>query len=424
VSGSGVTVTLKVQVQSALLVTVRGRGLQVRLEDAGIGFGLLGKPGMPDAERGWQSSIVVNNNGNTHAQVTGDVQLVSGQGTNIASAVLGTGLGYVFPGAARRFIAQGREILGDGTYTVIAHVRALPGGARLSTSASFYVNNGLVSEGEPSSEVLEYLKLLNPRFRMQTSAKTAAMRPRASRIIPVPFTGTSETSLRLRPSLMDWSLDEQGNVLFAPAGTTSRSAVNSLSVLEDSLEARQGRQSIVRLRAQPPADAAGDYYAALVLVEEDATLPDDANMIRARACLITLAVEGAGAPQLEVAEGTVDSAGTPEGLFTVAIRNTGTVSCPVTGRIIVRDQSGSALDSISFGGPELVCLASGARRLQVPWTRALAAGRYVADVLVAPPGGKEAAKYQLSFDVPGLSPPAPTDAAAAPAETTEPASGH
>jgi hypothetical protein len=292
-------------------------------------------------------------------------------------------------------------VLDDGQYAVVAHVEGVEGAVRLTASGSFYVTNGQVSEGTPSAEVLEYLRRLQPGFRVEGMAKAANLRPRGTRILPVRFLGTAEQPLRLYPLFVDWALDDEGQVAFAPPGTNSRSAVPMLSCMDDSVRAEKNRPGVVRVKAQPPPGAAGEYYAAVVLNEQGKDAPlNEPALIRPRACLLTLVVEGKTAPALHVAEATVDAPGTADSVFHVTIENLGDASSGVAGQITARDEKGQVAETgLSFGGPELVCLAGGRRRVEVPWARALWPGRYVAEVLVAPPGSSQWDKYQFAFEV-------------------------
>jgi len=393
----GAVISMRIQVGSALLLLVRSRQRAPSLSVESMGLGL---PSAKDLSRsGWQATVRVVNKGTFHIRVTGEVEILDAGGSRVATAPLQVIGGYLLPDCPRRFPATGRQRLPDGNYTVVAHITPEARTISRDFSQSFNVAKGVVSAGAPPAEVKAYLESLRPRIRLEQAGEYLRLRPRGQRTVVVRFRNLTANPQAVTPSLYDWDVDSEGEVILSPAGKSPRSGCRFVSVQGGASAAARGTGA-VRAAVQLPSGLSGEYRAALILNPEGAPIPSDALRLRQRACLLTLRAEGTGTPAVEIADLGVTKPGTTEGTLSVTVKNAGDLACPVLGSILVRDARGATVDEgLTFGGDQDVVVAGCLRRFSIAWPRALAPGRYVAVATVSVAGSPKGISREVKFSV-------------------------
>jgi hypothetical protein len=350
---------------------------------AGVGF---------ESKRGWKAVLRVRNMGNVHTTVGGRASLWSESGASLGSGELRAGRGYVLPTYARDLTADGDHGLGDGYYIIRI---ALQTGerSRLAKAFPFAVVDGRVYAGARNDRLDEILKLASPGFVLRDPMLQRPVTPGGASFLTVTLTSTSRDTITLLPRVVDWSIDPDGQLDLSKPTLDDRSCRPWIETLDDTLHVPPGRGATLRIKALPPADAAGEYYAAVVFDPDQFRPESPAEFMVNRAQLVALRTargqrQAARIDSVSVRRQLIEAVSLTS--FTITVVNTGNTHCYVMGNLgLEREVSPEVYKSVdqspSFGDANMFLLPGGRRtfHLNLP---GLESGTYrvVASVTYAP----------------------------------------
>jgi hypothetical protein len=350
-------------------------------------------------KKAWLVEVPVANDGNVYTIVQGDASIWTPSGRLVGRAPLFAGRGFVFPNGRRIFKATGEIPLSDGAYLVRANIRSREGRSR-SGSFPFTVVNGVAHAGSDSEELDQILRASLPGFSLQNQYVDFDVQPGSRRTKGVMLTSDAQDTLKLTARLLDWNVDETGNIELLSQGKSphERSCTPWISVDPNPLLIPPGQKKVAKLVLEGPKQIDGEYYAA-VLFDPEGTksgLPSEFQI--PRALFVAASDKRSVKPSAEISFAVNPAR---KGCsYEIVLNNTGNVHCFATGRVNLLDDKGDRVtDPIEFGSGEEFVLPGGMRMLTVPWQAELQPGRYRAEVTVDfykdTPGLREGVSFEV-----------------------------
>ena len=206
--------------------------------------------------------------------------------------------------------------------------------------------------------------------------------------------------VRIKVSMQDWELTEDGIPIFRKAGTNSRSCTGWLKINPVDFQLQPGEKKTVRYSVAIPAGTAvGGYWGAFIFETVPHVEPGQktrAVAIKGNIASIVYVTVGKPKPVAEIID--MGHAEKKEGsAITVRLQNTG---CPVQfrvkGSVAINGKDGKEVRTIPL--PDAPVLAGSTRTFSLPIGEKLPAGSYTA-VASVDAGGDALLAGEIAFTV-------------------------
>ncbi len=380
----------------AILASVPGRGLSVRLRPERIRLGLVRASASGGA--GWVLEAAVRNAGNIHAKVQGKFELRSAAGRVIARTATEAGSGTVLASAVRRFRARGPQHLSDGVY--LARAEFVVPGTRIGAASMqpFAIHTGELRPIEPTEDIRALMASLVPKIQLspQHLAMSASCGSRTSGVVTLTNLSTEPIDLSL--ALCHWQLSADGEDEFPDAlPEHGRSALAWLSTNPARITLRPRARGGVRVIAAVPKESAhGDYFACLRVREADAAPSHfDPSYVTVR-----VSVGRNTEAACEISEFTIERPNTPGATAKAVLTNSGECIIWPTLTLSISDSEGKrALPPTSLGPHPCMILPGQMRRFSLPLDL-LRPGRYEARLVAIARENGSPVSRGTAFDAP------------------------
>ncbi|MFO7946943.1 MAG: hypothetical protein R6V19_09015 [Armatimonadota bacterium] len=379
--GSAAMIGLSSSISAVFLVTVRGRDMSVGAEAQGVALGVPSDEERARTGKQWKAAVDVVNTGNMHAIMEGTLSILSEDGrTELDKCSLSSGLGYVLPGMTRRFIGAGEYNLPDSAYLALSRIGPThaPKSSWARRITPFFVHDGRLQPGEPTDEMRQTAELLGARVMVRPARVTFDVPPRGRRTKPIDLRNPSEQPIILEPEIADWTITRDGEIQVAENLHGDRSRPEMVQ-MPRRLQVPPRSHRTVPVAVQMPQDAVGDYYPAVVFraVIDGEKQPQDATFLPSTMLHCTATNTGEAHLEIESAEATRQSDGGV--VFEMVVKNTGTLTVNVSGRVRIDAPDGSAVTgALALGGEDLQLLAAASRHVRATWYGSQEPGEYTA----------------------------------------------
>jgi len=382
---------------TAVLATVRGPGISVKLRPAGVRFTRAPRTG--GSAEGWIAQALVRNDGTIHAKAQGTLEVRSAGGAVVGRAVLEGGAGTVLPGAVRRFSARHPGPLADGVYVVTA--RFFVTGTRPATveSQAFVVSAGRVEPVSANESLSALMRSLTPAIQLAPEQIDLSVAPGSRRFAALRLQSAAKEPLDLGARCSEWQLSPTGEDEFPlQKPKHGRSAVPWLSLSQPEVLLSPGARATIRvIAAVPKGTPPGDYFASVRVRGDSAPT----GMFYPSFATVRISV-GKNAPaSCQIKSCEVISPNTPQAVANVAVLNTGSVAIWPAVTLAVTDSAGkSALPPTPLGDGDQVILPGQIRRFSCPLDLILRPGQHTATVTAVPRDKAEPASQTVKFSAP------------------------
>jgi len=404
----GMGIRFQFQINTALMATVTGGRLYSSIHARSIELATHPQKPGGGSSGSWEAMVTVQNTGNLHAPLEGQISVLDERGRVIARAPLLAGRGYVLAEGERVFRASGGDRLPDGGYAVVATLGP-PGGraAPATATAQFTVLRGEVQRGKPTGEMRALLNSLNPGFYVKQTNLEFSLAAGARRRNSVEILNVTGEPLQLTAKIRDWELDPSGELAFPEHGAShGRSCAGWISIAPATILVPPRGRANVSVTAALPRDAAGEHYAAIVLAPRSGLRVAEPGVMSRTTILVTARALRTEKPAATVAGFVASRLEAHSTTFRLNVRNTGNVACFAQGRVAILDSLRKVItENLSFGSEQVVVLPNGGRRFDIDWLGGLAPGGYVAVVSLAYHDGTPPISKEIPFKVPGGSKP-------------------
>lgn len=215
--------------------------------------------------------------------------------------------------------------------------------------------------------------------------------PGGDRTFQVTLTNDGDTVFQARAQVADLALDQEGNAVTQPAGTSPWSLSRWVTLSDGNLAVRPGQQKTVRCRVRVPlGQAGGRYGAVLFAVQRSAEMAGSGMRLETRTgTVLMLTVAHTERRKAEVGDFRVRRADSTTGdvVFEVGLRNTGNAHLRATGEVLVRDAANRIAARLRLDGGKGTVLPDGVRVFAARLSRPrLGPGTYRAEARFSAPG--------------------------------------
>ncbi len=204
--------------------------------------------------------------------------------------------------------------------------------------------------------------------------------------------------VRIKVSMQDWYLSEEGTPIFQKGGTQSHSCTSWMKINPVDFLLQAGEKKVVRYSVAIPAGIKdGGYWGAFVFETVPQVVPGQktkAVAIKGNIGSIVYIVVGKPVPAGDILDMTYDTRNGRKIL--TKIKNTGTVHFRIKGNIKITDTAGKTVQTTDLS--DVPVLADSSRTLPVTLDDKLPAGRYTA-VATVDIGGKAVLSGEFPFVV-------------------------
>ncbi|MBT0653283.1 hypothetical protein [Geomobilimonas luticola] len=205
--------------------------------------------------------------------------------------------------------------------------------------------------------------------------------------------------VRIKVSMQDWYLSEEGTPIFQKGGTQPRSCVGWMKINPVDFLLQAGEKKVVRYSvAIPPGIKEGGYWGAFIFETVPQVEPGQktkAVAIKGNIGSIVYVVVGKPVPVGDIIDMSYDAGGKGRKILT-KIKNNGTVHFRVKGSIKVNDPAGKTVQTVEL--PDVPVLADYSRTIPATLDDKLPAGSYTA-VATIDIGDKSVLAGELPFVV-------------------------
>jgi len=419
-AGVGVTMKLTHRGLVPVLVTVPGPQVQAII-DAAPPAVLLGLGG-----RGYTFDLPVRNRGNIHARMAGFVELRSDAGQLVERFDMEAGRGFILPMHERLFQGYIPLNLADGSY--VAGVQLGPRGqAPMRSVFPFYVKEGVPTVAEPTEELKAQLLKSSAGFMVSPAQLDVEIQAGARRAQAIELINLTREVLPVSVSVVEWVRQSDGvDVVGTGTPTHGRSAVDCVSLGQESIELRPMSRQRVPVTVALPKDATGSRYAAVLFDRADVKLDASARGQARRSTMLQVAAQGTGTQGAEITDFRAERESSGAIRFVAKIRNTGDLSLSAEVRVTVSSADGAPIGGPAPVTPPAVQAATDAT-VAVRWEQVLEPGDYTAQLSVQYSPKAPSVYGNTTFTVPRAQPdsnPATQPAAEPAARPTTAAQEH
>lgn len=222
------------------------------------------------------------------------------------------------------------------------------------------------------------------------------------RSLQVTLTNDGDKAFEARAEVVDLILDEEGNPVVKPAGTSRWSLARWVTLSNGQVSVLPGQQKTVRYRVRVPlGQSGGRYGAVLFTAERNVPLSGSGMRFETRTgTVVMLTVAHTERRKAEVSGFRVQRGEGGDLLFEITLRNTGNAHLRASGELLVRDAtSNRVLRRVRLEGGTGTVLPEGTRRFSSRVSRSrIPPGAYRAQVRFSAPG-LSAVAGQTEFDV-------------------------
>ncbi len=346
----------------------------------------------------------VKNEGNIHVEGKGTLFIKDKEGRTKRRVPLGSGRGVVLPGATLNFQSiLKKPPAGEYTARVMINFGGLsPAIAEIPFTVS-RTKSAALGSFKASSFIALDIKPENLDMNIPA---------RGFRALTFSFKNDERDTVEIKADLKDIEYDEEGNLVILDSSETGRSCRDWITLEPLELSIAPEKRGRAKLTLQAPAEGSGGYYACVVF---DALLKSSKE--GAISTPFQIPVILSVPPNLDKNGEVVDvdveaSAGKPA-TFVALFKNNGNVHLKPRGKItlkllkeikssddftIVSRPEYEQVGEATFEEVEQYVLPGGERVMQVGYTEALKAGKYLAEIRIDY-GGSEPALFKKELTI-------------------------
>lgn len=205
--------------------------------------------------------------------------------------------------------------------------------------------------------------------------------------------------VRIKVSMQDWYLSEEGTPVFQKGGTQARSCVGWMKINPVDFLLQPGEKKVVRYSVAIPAGIKdGGYWGAFVFETVPQIEPGQKTKsvaIKGNIAAIVYLVAGKPVPAGDISDMGYEVVKGEKRIFT-RIKNSGDVHFRIKGNLKITDEAGKTVQTVDL--PDVPVLAGASRTIPVSLGDKLPAGKYTA-VATVDIGAKAILAGEISFVV-------------------------
>ena len=314
-------------------------------------------------------TVSVENKGDVHTRVEGNLVITTKQGRKLAELPLKAGRGTVFPESTRDFKAILEKELPQGEYFATAVLNYENKSAR--SRVSFSVGEAL-SKGEEVAKEKEINFFVTPEIA-EINAPSGS-----TRTINFTFVNGGKNVIHCRLHLKDVQINPDGEVMLLKAGSTPFSCSDWIELKESEFDLGPlQRRNVLGLLKIPEGVVGGRYARLAVEVSESR---GEKNVITIPETMIAVLVGKEFQTKGEISKLQLVHKGNVPSEFLVSFKNTGDIHLKVRGNLVVKDKTGNVVMQLSLSKEEMLVLPGSIRNFRVALPEPLQKGDYVVEV--------------------------------------------
>ena len=379
---SGAIIQFSSKVSSVLMLTIKGARLHSMVQINKLGFSPV--PVDDHSNKGWSVVTHVQNSGNLHINMEGEVTIRGRNGVLIDKRKMRVGRGYVFPESERIFKTEGDRNLGDGYYIVRAEIR--PQGAKkgirtIHFAGKYIVKNGKVIDAASEEFDMTDDRVIGSGFSIESKEINIMAEPGAKRFSVVRLKNLTDNELQLIPDLCHFSQREDGSYFVIDTQKDPYWADDLIDIREQTIQLRPRSSYNVRLQISLPRTLDKEMRSLILFTRQDQSLSEIDHFEQSVKCYIR--PRRLNSPEINILNFEYKFDNEKRMCFNCRIKNISSHRVWVDGTVIIRDRNENMIGDIlpiSQGRTQVLPLIT--RDYDVNVDRILSAGVYYADLTV------------------------------------------
>ncbi|MEW6744667.1 MAG: hypothetical protein AB1486_18075 [Planctomycetota bacterium] len=292
-----------------------------------------------------------------------------------------SGRGFILPDQYRVFMNESRVNLPDGAYLAKVRFDVANSSRPMQNAFPFYVKDGQPVPEEASGELLLELQRQSAGFTVSPAELFVELQPGGRRAQTVELTNLTRETIRVRPSLLEWSRGPGGrDVALSGDPGHGRSARGYVEIRNPEVDLLPLARSRVPIMVALPRSAEGEWYCALSFDRDDVQLNASPEARARRGAMLSIHAAGTGTKVAEISG--LKAMRKPNGaqVFTVEFRNTGDLGFAPDVTFYLRDDRGDAVAKTTPPSAPAMVQAGAAGRVSTELATAVEPGTYRLEV--------------------------------------------